>query len=539
MVTILNFSHLKQSLISGYHQLANIRHYLNEINVFPLPDGDTGTNLYATLKSGVAHLVNQTSGMIHDLLQAFVKGLLMGARGNSGVIFSQIFRGFVKPIPASLDVLNNATLALCWQRAKVEAYEAVMKPVEGTMLSVMRSISTELKKMKDVNNISTTVFFQRLVAVGKKMVAKTQTLLAAVRKNNFVDAGALGFCAFLEGMAQYISTQTVVKKLPREAIKQYDVKKIVKPKLHFFGYCTELIIQLHDRYQVKFNLASVRKALVVQKVDSIVTGIDDKLLKIHGHTLRPGIMIDYLQEYGEFQEVKVENMTLQYHKLGHAEGADQQVVTYKHDEGLLLIVPNQQQKTFFKSEFQVQNIMVSQHLTMSQLQQQLHQLRTKNLSILTSSCHDQQVVTQFKKQNHLFDLQLLPTASVAEQFLALIYYLPGDSLKKNVGQMRRKLKVRKVLTIKQTSPEKKYLCYFNDQPQTKWEGMTNLTELATAAFKKYIILDRCEIVTIFHHPDLPLSSRRWATTFLQSEFDVEVKLVEAGVVDYLLMACIE
>jgi uncharacterized protein len=314
----------KQMIISGSNNLFNSYPEVDALNVFPVPDGDTGTNMNLTMSSGLKEIANKNDKSISEVAKAFSRGLLFGARGNSGVILSQIFRGFAQGLDGKEEV-DAIELAEAFSCGKAVAYKAVMKPVEGTVLTVVREASDTLSK-KARDGMSITEAMQIFYKEAEASLLRTPNLLPVLKQVGVVDSGGAGFCKVIEGFVRALENKIVEKNMPEvldvvdKAAEQLKITGNAQAKLEHeeFGYCTEFILRLppEDKLEGKRNFSEARfKSFLTSHGNSIVCVRDDDLVKVHIHTLHPGNIFNYAQQYGEFVKIKVENMSLQHSEI--------------------------------------------------------------------------------------------------------------------------------------------------------------------------------------------------------------------------------
>lgn len=305
---------LKMMFVSASNNLYNHYPEVDALNVFPVPDGDTGMNMNLTMTNGAKEVQNHDEASVYTIANIFAKGLLMGARGNSGVITSQIFRGFAQGLEGKNTINVNQFSEAFSNGAKV-AYKAVIRPVEGTILTVVRESSAALKeKASSFSDFVEALEF--LVSEAKDSLKRTPDLLPVLKEVGVVDSGGAGLVKILEGMLSFVKGKFVERKegLSEDTIKpQSPIADMDKDDE--FGYCTEFIMRLGpDGEKEKFDEQSF-KATLVERGNSIVVVTDQDILKVHIHTLRPGDILSFAQNYGEFVTIKVENMTEQHSKL--------------------------------------------------------------------------------------------------------------------------------------------------------------------------------------------------------------------------------
>lgn len=311
---------LKKFLISASNNLFNHYPEVDALNVFPVPDGDTGINMNLTMTSGANEINGIKENNAYLIAKTFSRGLLMGARGNSGVITSQIFRGF-SSVLEGVEEIDSLLLAQAFKTGSETAYKAVMRPVEGTILTVIRESSAALnRKVKEGMSIEKTL--EILLKEANASLNRTPELLPILKEVGVVDSGGTGLVRIIEGMYLASIGQEVSRNdnnISAGAIASAAASAMEEEE---FGYCTEFIMSLGpDSVKKIFNQSRFTNWLNAHG-NSLVVVKDDDIVKVHVHTLTPGEILNYAQQYGEFLKLKIENMTEQHHAL--ADGADVQ-----------------------------------------------------------------------------------------------------------------------------------------------------------------------------------------------------------------------
>ncbi len=312
----INGQELKLMLISGANNLYNHYPEIDALNVFPVPDGDTGMNMNLTLSSGIKEIENRGDYSCTVIMHSFSYGLLMGARGNSGVITSQIFNGFSKGIEGK-DEITIEDFLNAWKAAVNEAYHVVKKPVEGTILTVVRE-STQCLSDNFNENLSFKRALDILCDEGRASLERTPDLLPVLKEVGVVDSGSAGLVRIYEGMRS-AAEGTVVDRHDESTIRSLEssVEKAgTKVADDEFGYCTEFILRLggDEGEKKEFDGGKFQMYLEAHG-NSIVYVNNDDLVKVHIHTLTPGVVLNFAQQYGEFLKLKIDNMTEQHHTM--------------------------------------------------------------------------------------------------------------------------------------------------------------------------------------------------------------------------------
>lgn len=300
----------KQMLESGANNLTNQFTRIDALNVFPVPDGDTGTNMSLTFNAGVNDALKVTSESVCDIAKALSKGLLMGARGNSGVITSQIFRGLYQSLDG-VEEVNALQLANAFVNGSRVAYKAVMRPVEGTILTVIREASDyTLLYAADKADLTCEDVLAKLVLEAKESLDRTPDLLPVLKEVGVVDSGGAGLLTILEGFLSALRGTIIAKddNIETTTVAGADMES------DEFGYCTEFIIRLDPNKIATFKEEKLRNRLA-EMGNSLVVVQDEDIVKVHVHTLRPGDALNIGQRYGEFAKLKIENMQEQHENI--------------------------------------------------------------------------------------------------------------------------------------------------------------------------------------------------------------------------------
>lgn len=305
-IELIQGSHLRNMIISGANNLENNKSLVNSLNVFPVPDGDTGTNMSLTMNSAVKEINKCKEMDISIIADSAANGSLMGARGNSGVILSQIFRGIAKALKNVKEV-DALTLANALMEGSNTAYKAVMKPTEGTILTVIRE-SAEYGMKIAKTSVNVIDFLGNVIDKANETLDRTPDMLPILKQAGVVDAGGKGLIYILKGMHQYLVSESVIE--PSEAFEEEQretVKNIYDDIL--FGYCTEFFIKGKNLKPEDF------RDEIKDIGDSIVVVGDENLIKVHVHTNNPGIVIEKALKSGYLSKIKIDNMREQHQEL--------------------------------------------------------------------------------------------------------------------------------------------------------------------------------------------------------------------------------
>lgn len=307
--TSIDAGMVKEIFLAGAANLEAKKEWINDLNVFPVPDGDTGTNMTLTIMSASKEVSNIETPDMESLAKAISSGSLRGARGNSGVILSQLLRGFTKVI-REYDAIDSRVLSLAFEKAVETAYKAVMKPKEGTVLTVARGMSekmTELApKISDIKKLLGLV-----IEYGDEVLNYTPELLPVLKQAGVVDSGGQGLMQLMKGaydalMGKKVDYSNVISESRPAAGKETTAAKGIEDVNIEFGYCTEFIVNIEKKYGEKEEAAF--KAFLESIGNSIVIVSDDEMVKVHVHTNHPGLAFEEGLKYGSLSRMKVDNM---------------------------------------------------------------------------------------------------------------------------------------------------------------------------------------------------------------------------------------
>ena len=309
----INVDVLAKMFLAGAQNIEAKKDYINELNVFPVPDGDTGTNMSMTIMSAAKEVTALNKPAMKDLAKAISSGSLRGARGNSGVILSQLFRGFTKSIKEE-QVLDIPVLTRAFEKAVETAYKAVMKPKEGTILTVAKGASDKAKELCEDGADDLEQFLGTVIEHARYVLSQTPEMLPVLKQAGVVDSGGQGLVEVLSGAYDaFLGKEIDLTVAPAAATKAEDTKSSLEVQAEAeikFGYCTEFIILLNKPFNVKAEMDF--KAFLESIGDSIVCVADDDVVKVHVHTNDPGLAIQKALKYGALSNMKIDNMRLEH-----------------------------------------------------------------------------------------------------------------------------------------------------------------------------------------------------------------------------------
>lgn len=301
--TALNAEELRSMLMAGAAVLGRHKEEVNSLNVFPVPDGDTGTNMNLTVEAANREMAKKSGATIKDIAEALSLGSLMGARGNSGVILSQIFRGLARGL-AEAESITPSVFAAALQLGVDTAYKAVIKPVEGTILTVVKGAAREAAKHARAEDVN--IFMEQVLKAAQATLARTPEQLPVLKQAGVVDAGGKGLCYIFEGWLDYLEGRKVVAVEAEVGIEPVTAQAIDATDLEY-SYCTEFLVQGNNLDEQVF-----RRELS-EHGDSLVVVGAAGLIKVHIHTNNPGLVLDFALSQGrELQDIKIDNMRYQH-----------------------------------------------------------------------------------------------------------------------------------------------------------------------------------------------------------------------------------
>lgn len=305
----IDFSNL---VAGGAKNLANDKERINALNVFPVPDGDTGSNMSMTIEGGAKEGLNNSNINIGELTKAIARAMVLSARGNSGVILSQFFKG-VSISVADKEKINVKELAEAFKVGARQAYSVVSNPTEGTILTVMREAGDKAYQAVDSK---TTIedYLKNYIKYADKALMNTPNLLPVLKEAGVIDSGGAGFLLVIEGMLKYIKGEDIEENILQAKGTSLDTSSFNADSILTYGYCTEFILQLQNsKVNPKtFDLKIINDYLDSIGGNSVVSFKDDDIIKVHVHTFDPGLVLHEFRKYGEYLTVKIENMNVQH-----------------------------------------------------------------------------------------------------------------------------------------------------------------------------------------------------------------------------------
>ena len=436
----INSTEFRKMVISGTRMLEINRAKVDALNVFPVPDGDTGTNMLLTMQSAVKEMNACSSNRFQEICDAVSKGALRGARGNSGVITSQIFRGICSVIKDSKDTFDTRTFAKAMEAGTKIAYSAVATPKEGTILTVVRLMSESAVKLASKHK-DFVDYLTALIEVGDEALAKTPELLPVLKKAGVVDSGGVGLMTIMRGFLAAISGDESAElgDIPLEATEtksEDDVFGDNSDIIHLdlgdieFAYCTEFFIVHLKQVTTLADIAKLKERLM-QIGDSVICIGDLELVKVHVHTNMPGVALSYALELGELDRIKIENMLEENRALKAKLEAE------KKEVGMLAICAGSGLEEIFKDLLCDRVIEGGQTMNPSaqDIADAAQKINASNVFVFPNNSNVILAAEQAKALVNNRTIHVIPTKNVPQGFAAALAFNPEAPIPENKTNM--------------------------------------------------------------------------------------------------------
>ncbi len=420
----------KKMLIGAATNLENNKSLVDSLNVFPVPDGDTGTNMNLTVQSAVKEINNLTEFSITKIAEAVAKGSLMGARGNSGVILSQLFRGFAKGM-VDVNQITPRITAEAFKLASSTAYKAVMKPTEGTILTVARETADKALEICD-SSTDMIIFLEDVIKQAKITLDKTPEMLPVLKQAGVVDAGGKGLLCLLEGALAALKGVEIKKEQNATEIieTQAEVSEYGSEDEIVFAYCTEFMIKNSIKSHEQFL------PLIMDKGDSIVCVGSDDIIKVHIHTNNPGLILSRAVTFGEIINIKIDNMKEQFRNKQKSAPTQTPVSTEKKEYGFVSIGFGEGiQKVFYDLKV---DYFISGGQTMNpsteDIIEAVNKINAEHIIILPNNSNIILAAQQAKELSEK-NLHVIPTKTIPQGVSAMLAFNEDNSIEENVNDM--------------------------------------------------------------------------------------------------------
>lgn len=442
----INAKMLAKMFLAGAKNLEVKKEWINELNVFPVPDGDTGTNMTLTIMSAAKEVVNLQDEDMMTICKAISSGSLRGARGNSGVILSQLFRGFTKTI-REYEEIDIPTLATATEKAVESAYKAVMKPKEGTILTVAKGMADKARELAEEGCDDMELYFRQIIEYGDEVLAKTPDMLPVLKQAGVVDSGGQGLMQVMKGAFDAFLGREVDFTL--EASKESSAKEgpasSVDQEIKY-GYCTEFIILLNKTFNIKNEIDF--KEYLESIGDSIVVVADGDVVKVHVHTNDPGLAIQRALKYGALSNMKIDNMRLEHQeKINKEQQMKEQEQKKKpempHKEvGFIAVSVGEGMSEIFKglgADYIIEGGQTMNPSTEDMLNA-IDRVNADTIFILPNNKNIILAANQAKTMVEDKKIIVIPTKTVPQGITAIINYVPDMDPEDNAATMECEIK---------------------------------------------------------------------------------------------------
>ncbi|GER70405.1 phosphatase [Weizmannia acidilactici] len=544
MVTSLDGKRFAEMIIQGANHLAANAKTVDALNVFPVPDGDTGTNMNLTMTSGAKEVQKNVQEHIGALSAAFAKGLLMGARGNSGVILSQLFRGFSKSIEAKASI-SAIEFAEAFQAGIKSAFKAIMKPVEGTILTVAREAAKKgvqvAKTEKDIAAV-----MEEILDEAKKTLSRTPEMLPVLKEVGVVDSGGQGLVFIYEGFLAELKGE----ELPDTPSAIPSMDELVSAEHHKhvqdfmntedikYGYCTEIMVRLDRSIPAGKAFSEDRFRQDLSHLgDSLLVISDDDIVKVHVHTERPGDVLNYGQQYGSLIKLKVDNMREQHSAIvGETQhtlvSGKKEVKKEKQAYGVITVAMGDGIAEMFKSIGA--DVVIEGGQTMNPSTEDiLKAIEEANAEQIIILPNNKNVVMASEQAAELAEAKVVvvPSKTVPQGMAALLAFNPSQPLEKNMQAMEEALgRVKSgqvTYAVRDTNIDG--ISIKKDDYMGIFEGKIVKTSPALLEASKQLlgqmIGEEDEIVTVIYGKDVASSQVDELVSYIESRYpDVEIEV---------------
>ncbi len=450
MIKTIDAEMLSKMFLAGAKNLEEKKEWINELNVFPVPDGDTGTNMTLTIMSAAKEVSAMEKPDMTVLCKAISSGSLRGARGNSGVILSQLFRGFTKGVREH-QKLNTRILADALEKAVETAYKAVMKPKEGTILTVAKGGAQKARELANNGEEDLEIFFKEIIQYADEVLEKTPDLLPVLKQAGVVDSGGQGLMQVLKGAYEAFLGKEVDFKIsdisaahkPSGMASNIDVQAQMDIK---FGYCTEFIIMLSRNFNIKQEMDF--KAYLESIGDSIVVVADDDVVKVHVHTNDPGLAIQKALKYGALSNMKIDNMRLEHQeklfKMSEKQKEEpaEEGSGPKKDVGFIAVSAGDGIQEIFKG-LGVDYVIEGGQTMNPSTADVLDAVENVNADTVYILPNNKNIILAAEQAAHMSEdkkIVVIPTKTVPQGITAVINFVPELSVEENTDTMIEEIK---------------------------------------------------------------------------------------------------
>lgn len=541
---------LKKMFLSGAQRIDSKKEWINELNVFPVPDGDTGTNMTMTIMSAAREVQALEQPTMESLAKAISQGALRGARGNSGVILSQLFRGFAKEIK-EVETIDAFVLASAFERASETAYKAVMKPKEGTILTVARGMSTKaLEVFEETDDLEEGI--RQVLEYGDYVLSQTPEMLPVLKQAGVVDSGGQGLMEVLKGcydafLGKEVDLTMDVKPLGRVSVSDGDIDTSdIK-----FGYCTEFIVMLEKPYTQKTE--NEFKSFLSSIGDSIVCVNDEDIVKVHVHTNDPGLAIQRGLTYGSLTSMKIDNMREEHQekviKDAERKAAEAQAVPAERKEtGFIAVSIGEGLNEIFKGLGVDYIIEGGQTMNPSteDIMNAVDKVNADTIFVLPNNKNIILAAEQAKSLVEDKNLIVIPSKTVPQGITAIVNYIDGETPEVNAehmtGEMGRVKTGQVTYAVRDTVLDNKTIKE-GDIMGIGDDGILSVCpdiDEATEELIDALVDEDSELICIYYGEDITSEGAEELAARIEEKYpDVDVELQEGGQPIYYYVLSVE
>ena len=543
---------LKKMFLSGAQRLDSKKEWINELNVFPVPDGDTGTNMTMTIMSAAREVQAIETPTMENLAKAISMGALRGARGNSGVILSQLFRGFSKEIKEA-EVIDAQILASALERAAETAYKAVMKPKEGTILTVAKGMSTKaLEVFEEIDDLAEGI--AQVLEYGDYVLSQTPEMLPVLKQAGVVDSGGQGLMEVLKGaydglLGKEVDMSSDLKPAAKVVVPDSDIDTAdIK-----FGYCTEFIVMLEKPYTQ--DRENEFKAFLSSIGDSIVCVNDEDIVKVHVHTNDPGLAIQKGLSYGSLTSMKIDNMREEHNekviKDAERKAAEQkaaEAAAPRKEVGFIAVSIGEGMNEIFKG-LGVDYIIEGGQTMNPSTEDIMNAVDRVNADTIYVLPNNKNIILAAEQARSLVEdkkLIVIPSKTVPQGITAVVNYIDGESAEVNaehmVQEMARVKSGQVTYAVRDTVIDDKTITE-GDIMGIGDSGILSVTQSvdsATAELIDALVDEESELISIYYGEDVAEEDAEALAEQIEEKYpDVDVELQNGGQPIYYYVLSVE
>ncbi len=543
---------LKKMFLSGAQRLDSKKEWINELNVFPVPDGDTGTNMTMTIMSAAREVQAIETPTMENLAKAISQGALRGARGNSGVILSQLFRGFSKEIK-EVEIIDAQILASALERAAETAYKAVMKPKEGTILTVAKGMSTKaMEVFEETDDLAEGI--AKILEYGDYVLSQTPEMLPVLKQAGVVDSGGQGLMEVLKGaydgfLGKEVDLAADIKPAVKVSVPDSDIDTAdIK-----FGYCTEFIVMLEKPYTQETEHEF--KSFLSSIGDSIVCVNDEDIVKVHVHTNDPGLAIQKGLSYGSLTSMKIDNMREEHHekviKDAERKAAEQkaaEAAAPRKEVGFIAVSIGEGMNEIFKGLGVDYIIEGGQTMNPSteDIMNAVDKVNADTIYVLPNNKNIILAAEQAKSLVEDKNLMVIPSKTVPQGITAVVNYIDGETAEANaehmIQEMERVKSGQVTYAVRDTVIDDKTIAE-GDIMGIGDTGILSVSkdiESATEALIDALVDEDSELISIYYGEDIAGEDAEAFAARVEEKYpDVDVEVQNGGQPIYYYVLSVE